>query len=78
MLSIFIGPADLRWRRMDRTKHDFYHLPEYVVLCGKYEDSEPLASYADEGEAACVIFALLMRMPGHRDARQLCCVCIVR
>lgn len=74
MLSIFIGPADLRWRAvLERTKHDFYHLPEYVTLCGKYEDSEPLAFYAEDGEAACLIPVLLKRMPGHLDAPPAWC-----
>jgi hypothetical protein len=74
MLSIFIGPTDLRWRAiLERAKHDVYHLPEYITLCGKYEDSEPLAFFAEDGEAACLIPVLLKRIPGHLDAPSAWC-----
>ena len=62
MRSAFIYPDDSRWRAaLARTRHDVYHLPEYATLCGKHENGEPLAFYAEAGDSVCLI-PLLSRL----------------
>jgi sugar O-acyltransferase (sialic acid O-acetyltransferase NeuD family) len=62
--ATFIGPSDTRWGEvLSCARHDFYHLPEYLKLCGKYEDGEPIAFYAEDGQSACLIPLLLKRIP---------------
>jgi hypothetical protein len=46
-------------------RHDFYHLPEYVVLSAGWEGGEPLAFFAEDTRAACLIPLLLKRCPAH-------------
>ena len=44
----FIGPGDERWASiLEKTKHDFYHLPGYVTLQGEHESARPVAFYAE-------------------------------
>ena len=74
MISTFIGPTDPLWRAvLERTAHDFYHLPEYVTLSGRHENGKPLAFYSEAGEAACLIPLLARRLPPHLDAPQAWC-----
>lgn len=48
----FIDLGDGRWREfLNQHPHDFYHLPEYVETCARYEDAVATAFYAEaEGE----------------------------
>jgi hypothetical protein len=48
--------------------HDFYHLPSYLILCGKCEAGRPLAFYASDGDAECLIPLLLKPLPSRFDA----------
>ena len=74
MLSTFIRPDDVRWPAvLERARHDVYHLPEYLTLCAKSENSEPLAFYAEEGGAACLIPLLRKQIPESFDAPQTWC-----
>jgi sugar O-acyltransferase (sialic acid O-acetyltransferase NeuD family) len=62
--ATFIRPSDARWGEVLRcARHDFYHLPEYLELCGRYENGEPVAFYAEDGLSACLIPLLLKRIP---------------
>jgi len=46
MLSEFILPCNPKWKRLlSLAWHDFYHLPEYVSLSAKYDQSQPIAFY---------------------------------
>lgn len=61
MQTDFISPSDQCWREALRaTQHDVYDLPEYVTVCGKYENAIPVAFYASEG-AQCCLIPLLQR-----------------
>jgi hypothetical protein len=52
----FIGPADPGWSALlERVRHDVYHLPEYVALSAGWEGGEPLAFFAEDSGAACLI-----------------------
>jgi hypothetical protein len=60
----FIEPTDARWRTfLESVPHDFYHLPEYLMLCGKYEGGQPLAFYANDVDSRCLIPLLLKSLP---------------
>jgi sugar O-acyltransferase (sialic acid O-acetyltransferase NeuD family) len=62
--ATFIGLTDTRWGELlSCARHDFYHLPEYLKLCGKYEYGEPVAFYAEDGRSACLVPMLLRRLP---------------
>ena len=64
MIAEFIGPRDARWKSfLKRTKHDFYHLPEYVELAAANEGGTPVAFYAEKGEAACLAPLLIRQIP---------------
>src|ERR1035438_4024044 len=72
--STFIGPTDPRWRAfLEHTLHDVYHLPEYVTLCGRHQNDQPLAFYAEDGEGACLFPLLARRLPKHLDAPEDWC-----
>ncbi|OKH38057.1 hypothetical protein NIES2119_10870 [[Phormidium ambiguum] IAM M-71] len=62
--SEFILPFDPKWKRfLELTWHDFYHLPEYVSLSAKYEQSQPNAFYAEVDEAAFLAPLLTRKIP---------------
>ncbi len=64
MITDFIDPRDARWKKLlDHTEHDCYHLPEYVELAGAQEGAMPMAFYAEDGEAACLIPLLIRSVP---------------
>lgn len=64
MQTDFISPSDQRWRDALRaTQHDVYDLPEYVAVCGKYENAVPVAFYASEGAQYALIPLLRRRLP---------------
>lgn len=76
MIAEFISPQDSRWGQLlERTRHDFYHLPEYVQFAAKYEGGMPVAFYAEEGDSALLAPLLVREVPvslgapaGWRDA----------
>lgn len=62
--SEFILPFDPKWKRfLELTWHDFYHLPEYVSLSAKYEQSQPNAFYAEVDDAAFLAPLLTRKIP---------------
>ncbi|MGA9380774.1 MAG: hypothetical protein WBV73_18575 [Phormidium sp.] len=64
MSSEFILPFDPKWKRfLELTWHDFYHLPEYVSLSAKYEQSQPTAFYGEADEAAFLVPLLTRKIP---------------
>lgn len=64
MIAEFIDHRDPRWKNvLKRTRHDFYHLPEYVELAAADEGATPMAFYAEEGESACLMPLLIRRVP---------------
>jgi hypothetical protein len=69
MITDFIDPQDARWKKLlDHTKHDCYHLPEYVELAGAQEGATPMAFYAEDGEATCLIPLLIRPVPAALNA----------
>lgn len=76
MNAEFIDHRDIRWKNfLQRTKHDFYHLPEYVELAAADEGAMPMAFYAEEGEAACLIPLLIRHLPQALHAPPDWCDC---
>ena len=76
MKAEFIDHRDIRWKNfLQRTKHDFYHLPEYVELAAADEDAMPVAFYAEEGAAACLIPLLIRHLPSALNAQPNWCDC---
>lgn len=60
MIAEFIDPLDPCWKRfLSVTKHDSYHLPEYVEVAAAEDRAVPMAFYAEHGGAACLIPLLL-------------------
>jgi hypothetical protein len=61
MIAEVISAQDPRWRETLRTvQHDFYHLPEYIELCARYEGGEPCAVFVED-EGAHLLAPLLLR-----------------
>ena len=60
----FVDPDNPAWTNaLARLPHDFYHLPGYVALSGRWEDSRPTAFvYEAKGEVA--LIPLLVRQIG--------------
>lgn len=64
MIAEFIDHHDARWKSfLKRTKHDFYHLPEYAELTAANEGATPVAFYAEEGEATFLAPLLIRQIP---------------
>lgn len=64
MKAELISPQDSRWQGvLDRVAHDFYHLPEYVSFTARQEGGEPVAFWASQGEAECLIPFLRRDLP---------------
>lgn len=60
----FITTDDPRWREfLAITRHDFYHLPEYVALEAVQEGGEATAFYAEHGAAKLLVPLLLRCLP---------------
>lgn len=60
----FIGADDARWREFLReNRHDFYHLPEYVKSCARYENAVATAFYAEWSGERFLVPLLLRRLP---------------
>ncbi|MFB2836046.1 hypothetical protein [Floridanema evergladense] len=67
--SEFILPCDPKWKSfLELTSHDFYHLPEYVSLSAKYEQSQPNAFYGETDEAAFLAPLLTRKIPESLNA----------
>jgi sugar O-acyltransferase (sialic acid O-acetyltransferase NeuD family) len=65
----FIAPDDARWMDfLQRVRHDFYHLPEYVRLEAEQSVGTATAFYAEQGEARFLIPLVLCRSPFSRGA----------
>lgn len=64
MRADLLGPADPRWRAFLRdTRHDFYHLPEYVALCARQEGGAPAAFWAETRDTALLVPMVLRPVP---------------
>jgi Acetyltransferase (GNAT) domain len=69
MVAEFIEHTDPRWREFLRlVPHDVYHLPEYVSICAKHEDAEPLGFYCISENSVCLIPLLRKRLPARLNA----------
>ena len=70
----FIGPDDPRWRNiLDRSQHDFYHLPEYAALMGKMEQRQAFAFYAMDSGRECLIPLLRRQLPDQYESQSAWC-----
>jgi len=77
MITDFIESHDVRWQKLlDRTRHDCYHLPQYADIAGLQEGGTPLAFYAEDGEATCLIPLVIRPVPPvlHAPAGWVDCV----
>ena len=64
MIAELLTPNDPRWRRfLDRARHDPYHLPEYAQVAGHFEQGEPVAFLAEEGDQALLMPLLVRELP---------------
>jgi hypothetical protein len=64
VLAEFIDCDDQRWCDfLARTKHDFYHLPEYLRFSGEHEGGRPAAFYAEHQGAAFLAPVLFRDIP---------------
>ncbi len=60
----FIDVDDIRWRHfLKDTRHDFYHIPEYVESCARYEGAVATAFYAESSGERFLAPLLLRRLP---------------
>lgn len=58
-----VDPSSASWcEALSRSRHDFYHLPEYARLCAA-EDETPCAFIAEAGEHRFVVPLLLRQLP---------------
>jgi hypothetical protein len=65
----FIDPGDKRWAAMlEKTRHDFYHLPRYSNLSGRHESGHPVAFYAEWDDSAMLIPLLIRKLPLNLEA----------
>ena len=68
-IAEFISSQDERWERhLMLTRHDFYHLPEYVSLTAKHEKGTPVAFYAEIGQSAFLVPLLIRKIPASLGA----------
>jgi GNAT acetyltransferase-like protein len=64
-----MGPADPRWTRfLERTPHDFYHIPSYALVASKYENATPVAFYAEVGKSSLLLPLLVRPLPEYLGA----------
>ncbi|MBE0598712.1 MAG: GNAT family N-acetyltransferase, partial [Desulfuromonadales bacterium] len=69
MNAEFIRVDDPRWKRLlGQVSHDFYHTPEYLELCGRYEDGEPGAFWAESEDSAFLVPLLRRKIPASLGA----------
>jgi hypothetical protein len=70
----------MRWRFVDpdcgtwaetlaEIPHDFYHLPQYLRLCGRQEESEAMAFVAEEGNRRLFVPFMLRELPAWSHTR---------
>ena len=68
MRTEFLGAGDPRWPAfLHSSRHDFYHLPEYVDLCARQEGGTAAAFLAREGAAALLVPMVLRPLPQGLD-----------
>jgi Acetyltransferase (GNAT) domain len=69
IISTFMGPADPRWTHfLERTPHDFYHVPSYALVASKCENATPLAFYAEVGKSSLLLPLLVRSIPEYLGA----------
>ncbi len=65
VIGEFILPEDPRWKRyLDVNWHDFYHRPEYALLCARNEGGTAAAFYG-QGRGASFLAPLVIRQIPH-------------
>ncbi|MBI82436.1 MAG: hypothetical protein CMJ81_04500 [Planctomycetaceae bacterium] len=74
MIREFVSPGDPRWQAvLEATRHDVYHLPEYVLHAAKHEGGTPLAFFAQAGDEFFLVPVLKRALPETLvDPRPLC------
>jgi hypothetical protein len=74
MIAEFIDPNDPRWEAaLARSRHDFFHLPDYLSLCSKHEGGGPVAFYAEDGGTVFLAPLLLKSLPPELGAPAAWC-----
>lgn len=69
MIVEYLSTTDPRWRALlDEVPHDVYHQPQYLEVSATYEDAEPTAFLAHQGNCFCLIPLLIRRLPAALDA----------
>lgn len=69
MKTEFITPSDRRWKdTLAAVPHDFYHLPEYLRFCERWEGGEAGAFWAESGGSSFLLPLLLRPIPEHLAA----------
>ena len=69
LISTFIRPGDVRWTQfLEQVPHDVYHRPGYLECTGQHEGGQPVAFYAEEGDALFLVPLLLRPLPAHLKA----------
>lgn len=70
MKAELLGPDDPAWTALlSGARHDFYHLPEYALVCAAQEQGEAAAIFATDGERSLLLPLLLRPITyGGRDA----------
>ncbi len=64
MQAAFISPQDPRWLHfLGRTRHDFYHLPNYLTFCARHEGGTPLAFWYADGDYEFLAPMLIRDLP---------------
>jgi RimJ/RimL family protein N-acetyltransferase len=65
MRTELLGVDAPKWRTyLADTRHDFYHLPEYVALSALHEGGEPAAVHVSRGGAAMLLPFVVRPIPG--------------
>ncbi len=60
----FIDTGSSRWKSaLQQTAHDFYHLPDYLDICGRAEEARPVAFLGETAEALMLTPLLLRPIP---------------
>lgn len=64
MTAEIIDPQDEKWKNvLAKTQHDFYHLPEYVELCARYEGGRAAAFLSQKDDSSLLIPLLIKDIP---------------
>lgn len=69
MIVEYLSTTDPRWEALlNEVSHDVYHLPQYLQVSATYEDAEPFAFVARQGDCFCLIPVLKRRLPAFLGA----------